>query len=118
MKRKLVDYLPRIMQELEEFKQIMSAEQKQIDELWDCIYSVLNEAFVDSAEDTGLKRWEKILDIVPLDTDTTEVRRLRIHAKIMEDSLHGEVIKCYKPLWKDGYKIELKWNTLLIKVRK
>lgn len=86
MQRKLIDYLPNIIKELEEFKQIMNAEQRQIDELWGFIYAILNEAFVDTAEDIGLKRWESILNITPLDTDTAEVRRMRIHARMLEDA--------------------------------
>lgn len=121
MQRKLIDYLPSVLKELEEFKQIMTAEQKQVDELWNFIHAILNEAFVDTAEDIGLKRWESILNIIPLDTDSIEIRRLRIHAKMIEDvpytwnsfkrmleSLCGE----------DGYSIELKNKeyTLVIKV--
>lgn len=121
MQRKLIEYLPGVMQQLEEFKVLMAAEQKQIDGLWNIIYKMLDEAFVDTAEDIGLKRWETILKITPLDTDSVEVRRLRIHAKMIEDipytwssfkrmlsSLCGE----------DGYSIELKNKeyTLVIKV--
>ena len=86
MQRKLIDYLPGIMQELEEFKQIMNAEQRQIDDLWTVIYGILDEAFVETAKNAGLKRWETILNIIPLDTDTPEVRRMRIHAKMLEDA--------------------------------
>lgn len=121
MQRKLIDYLPNVLKELEEFKQLMTAEQKQIDELWDFIYAILDEAFVDTAEGIGLKRWETILNITPLDTDSIEVRRMRIHARMLEDvpytwnsfkqmlgSLCGE----------DGFTLELKNQeyTLVIKV--
>lgn len=121
MQRKLIDYLPNILKELEEFKQLMNAEQKQVDDLWNMIYKILNEAFIETAESDGLTRWETILNLTPLDTDTAEVRRMRIHAKILEavpytwetlkqmfDGLCGE----------DGYKLELKNKeyTLVIKV--
>lgn len=121
MQRKLIDYLPNILKELEEFKQIMTAEQKQVDELWDFIYVILNEAFVDTAEDIGLKRWESILNITPLDTDTAEVRRMRIHARMLEDAPY--TWNSFKQMLgglcgEDGYTLELKSKeyTLVIKV--
>lgn len=121
MKRKLIDYLPNVIKELEEFKQIMQAEQKQVDELWKFIYAILNEAFVDTAEDIGLKRWESILDIIPLDTDSAEVRRMRIHARMLEDAPY--TWNSFKQMLgglcgEDGYTLELKKKeyTLVIKV--
>lgn len=121
MQRKLIDYLPGIIQELEEFKQIMTAEQKQVDDLWSFIYGILDEAFVNTAKDVGLKRWETILNITPLDTDTSEVRRMRIHARLLEDVPY--TWNSFKQMLgglcgEDGYTLELKSEeyTLIIKV--
>ena len=121
MQRKLIDYLPGIIQELEEFKKIMTAEQKQVDDLWSFIYGILDEAFVDTAKDIGLKRWETILNITPLDTDTSEVRRMRIHARLLEDVPY--TWNSFKQMLgglcgEDGYTLELKSEeyTLIIKV--
>lgn len=121
MQRNLIDYLPTVLREFEEFKQIMTAEQKQINDLWDGIYGILNEAFIDTAKDTGLKRWETILNITPLDTDTTAVRRMRIQAKLIEDVPYtwNNFIKMLDSLCgEDGYTLELKNKeyTLVIKV--
>ena len=121
MQRKLIDYLPSVMQELEEFKQIMAAEQKQIDELWDFIYTILNEAFLDTAESIGLKRWETILNITPLDTDSAEIRRMRIHGRLLEDAPY--TWNGFKQMLgglcgEDGYTLKFKSKeyTLIIKV--
>ena len=43
------------------------------------------DQFIESLTDNGCKRWEKILDIKPRDTDTLQVRRFRIKARINED---------------------------------
>lgn len=56
MQRNLIDYLPIVLREFEEFKELFKAEQKEVDELWDMIYGILNEAFIDTAENTGLRR--------------------------------------------------------------
>lgn len=121
MQRNLIDYLPTVLREFEEFKQIMTVEQKQINDLWDGIYGILNEAFIDTAEDIGLKRWEIILNITPLDTDTKEVRRMRIQAKLIEDvpyTWHNLKKMLGSLCGENGYTAELKSEeyTLVIKV--
>ncbi|MBQ2801742.1 MAG: DUF2313 domain-containing protein [Lachnospiraceae bacterium] len=90
MKRNLIDFLPDIFKTFEEFKEIMRVEQKQISELWEIIYGIINEALVDEATGEGLKRWENILNITVFDTDDVKVRRLRIQAKIIEDVPYTE----------------------------
>lgn len=121
MQRKLIDYLPSVLKELEEFKQIMLVEQKQMNELWDVIYNILDEAFADTAESIGLKRWETILNITPLDTDSVEVRRMRIHGRMLEDAPY--TWNSFKQMLsglcgEDGYTLQLKSKeyTLVIKV--
>lgn len=121
MQRNLIEYLPPVLQEFGEFKGLFKAEQKQIDELWEVIYGILNEAFIDTAENIGLKRWETILNITPLDTDTAEVRRMRIHARLVEDVPYtwNNLKKMLGSLCgEDGYTLELKNKeyTLIIKV--
>lgn len=120
MRRNLIDYLPTILREFEEFKEIMRVEQKQVDKLWDMLYGILNEVFVDTAENTGLKRWETILNITPLDTDSVEVRRMRIHAKMLEDAPYtwNSLKQMLASLCGEGYTVELKSEeyTLVIKV--
>lgn len=121
MQRKLIDYLPNVLKELEEFKQIMTAEQKQADDLWDVIYTILDEAFLDTAEGIGLKRWETILNITPLDTDSVEVRRMRIHGRMLEDAPYtwNSFEQMLSGLCgEDGYSLELKNEeyTIVIKV--
>lgn len=121
MRRDLIAYLPTVLREFEEFKEIMRVEQKQVDKLWDMIYGIMNEAFVDTAESTGLKRWETILNITPLDTDSVEVRRMRIRAKMLEDTPY--TWNSFKQMLaslcgENGYTAELKSKeyTLVIKV--
>ena len=121
MQRNLMDHLPTVLREFEEFKQIMTVEQKQVDELWNMLYGILSEAFVDTAENTGLKRWETILNITPLDTDAIEVRRMRIQARMVEDVPYtwNNLKKMLSSLCgEDDYTLELKSEeyTLIIKV--
>ena len=85
MDRKLIDYLPDIMRDYEEIKQITNAEQREMEALWKACDSLLKEAFVQTETEVGAERWEKILDIKPKDTDSLEVRNFRIMGRLVED---------------------------------
>lgn len=73
------------MQEYGDMKQIMNAEQTQIESLWESMRSLLKEGFVSDESDIGAARWESILDIIPLDTDTLQLRNFRIHSSLVVD---------------------------------
>lgn len=120
MRRNLIDYAPPILQELEEYKALMSAEQQQIDTLWNLAHAFLDEALVDQATGEGLKRWEKILGITYLDTDEARVRRLRIQAKIMEDVPYTESVLrniLTGLCGKDNYSIDIKYEEYRVTIK-
>lgn len=85
MDRKLIDYLPDIVKELSEFKQVMQTEQTQTEILWTAIDDLLKEAFVQEESKTGISKWESILYITPKDTDSLPIRRFRITGRLNED---------------------------------
>lgn len=83
--RKLVDYLPPFIQEFNEMHQIMSAEQPEIDALWNSCEEILNESFILYAKEAGIKRWESIVGVTPKATDTLDERRFRILTKMNQE---------------------------------
>ena len=83
--RKLIDYLPLFIQEFVEMQRIMSAEQPEVDALWDSCENVLNDSFIMYASENGVKRWESIIGITPKDTDTLDERRFRILTKMNQE---------------------------------
>lgn len=84
MVRKLIDYLPPIMQEYVEIQQIMQTEQTAVSSLWDASDDALNDQFLQDATDNGVSRWEKLLGILPKNTDTLDERKFRILTKMNE----------------------------------
>lgn len=120
-RKQLIEYLPEIIKQFEEMQQIMQAEQPQIDKLWTAIYEVLDNAFIETEGEVGASRWESILDIKPLDTDSIKVRNFRIRARLLEDipytwrTFNGMLSAL---CGKDGYTIKLNNDeyTLIIKV--
>ena len=120
MDKKLIEYLPSILQTFAEFKEIMRVEQPQIDQLWDDLDSLLNEAFISDESAIGAKRWESILDITPLDTDSVEVRNFRIRGRLLEDAPYTYRSLCNQLgalCGEDGYSVVLNHDAYTLKIR-
>lgn len=81
----ILDYLPKVVAETAEFKSIAASENPQINQMWAAHQKVANNQFVNSLDETGCSRWEKILNITPMGTDTLDDRRFRIAAYINAD---------------------------------
>lgn len=79
--RQLIDYLPPVMAETLEMQGITAAEQPQIEALWNAADFVLDELYISSAADIGLRRWEQILNLSS--AGTVEDRRKTILLKLM-----------------------------------
>ena len=85
MDRQLIDYLPLFLQEYREYKAILNdASQPEIDKLWGEARNNLAEWFVSTATIKGILRYEKLLHIAPLATDTLEMRRFRVLTRLGE----------------------------------
>ena len=78
MDRNLIDYLPQVLKEVRELKLLLQSEQVEIANLWGSIDNALNDQFVIDATEYGVKRWEKILGIIPKATEPLDARKFRI----------------------------------------
>ncbi|PXV85081.1 uncharacterized protein DUF2313 [Lachnotalea glycerini] len=120
MDRKLIKYLPLFMQTYGEMEQIMNVEQEEIERVWDALKNLLREAFVTDETEIGATRWERILEINPLDTDTLLLRNFRIQCRLIEDlpftyrTLNNQIRAL---CGKDGYEIKLNEDEFILSVR-
>lgn len=78
--RKLIEYLPSVLQKVMEFMAITNAQQLDIEAAWNALDLVMNNQFIDTATEEGIAVWEKELNIIPLVTDTLEDRKQRLKA--------------------------------------
>ena len=76
--RLLIDYLPNAFKDIKEFQAIFNAEQPEIDALWQEKDKIVENAFIDSMDESAILRWEEKLGIFPKDTESLEDRRFRI----------------------------------------
>ena len=83
--RFLIDYLPHYMQEYMEIKEIMKAEQPEIDALWSSVENAFADQYILDATEYGVMRWESMLDISPKDTDTLDERKFRILTRLNQE---------------------------------
>lgn len=78
MDRQIIDYLPYVLRDVVEYRQLMEAEQPELAALWAAQDKVLADQYIVTATEYGISRWEAILGIYPKDTDGLEMRRARI----------------------------------------
>ncbi len=84
MERKLINYLPYVVRGYDVFKAMMEAEQPEFETVWAAVNDLMDNQFIMTADEIGLSRWEKVLEIVPKATDTLEDRRFRILTRLNE----------------------------------
>ena len=77
---KLIEHLPPIMQQFIEMQQIMNAEDREIESIEETRSKLFKNAFIDSCDEDGIKRFEKPLGIVPDQKDRLEARKMRVYA--------------------------------------
>ncbi len=74
----LIDYLPPFLQGYREIQAIMTAENPEFQAVSDEGQVVLDNTFIMHCDESGISRFEKMLGINPLPTDTLESRRSRV----------------------------------------
>lgn len=84
--KELIKYIPYMLQDIREYKAILEdGEQEEIDILWQNLEDTLNNQFVESANEYGVRRYEKILNISPKTTATLEERKFTIKSRMNEE---------------------------------
>ncbi|ENZ9552207.1 DUF2313 domain-containing protein [Clostridioides difficile] len=86
----LISYLPQILQDKEEYIKAFNADNKEIKILHDKLDDVLNDQFLEDLTISGIKRWEKIMSIVPKSNESLEDRRFRIFSKYISKLPYSE----------------------------
>lgn len=117
----LLEYLPGVLREIKEFRALTEAENPEILKLWDGLESVLNDQFVNESTLNGVKRWESILGIKPMDTDSLDDRKFIILSRLNEQlpyTYKGLEDQLQLLCGNDGYKLIADSNvyTLTVKV--
>lgn len=81
--RPLIGYLPDVLAVVREYRYLCLGEQAEIDALFRVYQSIMDDQYIMTATDNGLKRWEKMLRIIPSTDATLDDRRIAILAKLL-----------------------------------
>ena len=74
----LVSYLPPFLAEYKEVNMALAAEKPEFGLIWEAADRMLRNEFIMSADEYGISRFEKILNILPSVSDSLENRRARV----------------------------------------
>lgn len=87
MERKMLEYYPRVLRDYREIKGIADGQQWLFEQLWAAVERVFENQFVETMDDMGLARWEKILGIHPKGVATLAERRFAVLLKLNQAQL-------------------------------
>lgn len=74
----ILEYLPSAFRDVKEMQAHAAAEQPELTKLWQECDNVYNNQFLYTMNENGISRWEKMIGVSPMGTDTLEDRRFRI----------------------------------------
>ena len=77
----LVSYLPPFLAEFKEIAITLEAENPEFVLVWNAAERVLQNEFIETADEYGISKFEKILNILPSTEDTLKSRRARVQAR-------------------------------------
>ena len=116
----LIDYLPPFLQGYREIQAIMTAENPEFQAVSDEGQVVLDNTFIMYCSEKGIARFEKMLGIYPLPTDTLDSRRSRVLTRWNEQlpyTMRTLKQQLEALCGKDGYSIELYNDAYTIEVK-
>lgn len=120
MDRQMIDYLPSFIQGYKQIESIMTVEQPEIESTWKESGNMLNNLFVMTANDSGIKLWERLLSITPKLTTTLDERRFTVFSRMNEKNVYTyQFLEFQLQLLcgQGGYSINLKPNEYSIEVK-
>lgn len=114
-----INYLPPVLQDIKEFKVIMTCDDTENSELNYSIDNLYKDQFITTTE-IAIKRYESMLGIIPKGTDTLEDRRFRVLAIYNKRLPYTEIIlkqNLTTFCGKDGYKLIIDYKGRLLTVK-
>lgn len=115
--KKLISYLPPVLQRILEFKEISNSQQPEFDEAWEAFEETFDNCFLELAREGGVETWEQELGFKP--DGSLDVRKQRI-----KTAWNGDVIynKAWIKKWlgeicgTDEFEYSLLTNTYLLRL--
>ena len=118
--RPLAGYLPNAILDVRDFQLILDTEQPEVFKLFEAIQLVLDNQFVMSSTEYGVKRWENMLGLRPVPAMTLDERKFTILAMLMNRLPY--TVRMLERLLidlcgEDGFEIQLDHKNYSLKVK-
>ncbi len=84
----LIKYLPPYLREYKEPEEIMKAEEPEFSFIREKSSGCINNFFVDTADEEGIKRYEDMLGILSSGDESLDYRRFRLKAKLIVSKIN------------------------------
>lgn len=119
MERNIIEYFPHVLRGYREFKGIADGQQWLFALLWASMERVFMNQFIETADEVGIGRWEKILKITPKGTDTLEERRFRVKSRVNQAQLPytHRVFQIYLASVSDDYETSIDYDAYTLFIR-
>ena len=96
----ILSYLPEVFKSIREISAHAEAVNPELTALWEEVEKAYNDQYLYEMSENGVKRWEKMLRIDPMGTDSLEDRRFRVINR-----LNAQLPYSYKML--EGHLIQM-----------
>lgn len=120
MQTNILEYLPEFLKEVKEIVIHAKAVEPELAQLWEAAENAYNDQFLYTMTENGIKRWEKMLNISPMGTDSLEDRRFRIINRVNAQLPYSyRMIESHltQMCGADGYKMTYDKNTWVLEIR-
>ena len=86
----IIEYWIKQLRKIKEFQEIGKTENHEFERLYGATDRTLDNLFIETADETAIKHFEKICNIYPDATDTLEYRRSRLYSYWVEKQPYTE----------------------------
>ena len=87
MERNIIEYFPHVLRGYREIKGIADGQQWLFTLLWLAVEEVFRNQYIETADEDGLRLFERILGVQPKGTESLEERRFRVRSKWNQEHL-------------------------------
>lgn len=119
MRKKLIDFLPPKINEVEDFREIMTAEDIEVELLEKNKKQILDENFIDTATEYGIRYREKLYKIRFSPSESLDMRKLRLKNRKMDKlpiTYRALAYKLESLFGEDNYKITVDNDNYIVNV--
>lgn len=115
----ILSYWMPVLRNLKEFKEIAKVEEAELRRILEAVEQTLANMFIETANEEGIKRFEKMLNIIPSAEEDISTRRFRVLSKwnnkeIYTDNTLEELLASF--CGEGNYKIVRKYNEYIINI--